>query len=242
MIHAQSGKENNHRPTVRLHSLNRLGVFIAGLALLTLMWGCAHGAYSVDMKYVPTRPMAEIKGPGKDIRITVSTFEDLRKTDDKLEIGWVWDPYGGKVPVLPRLVKPSMAVTLPVKEIFQKVGYQVAADTPRWNLKEDSIREEWGPILVGGSIDELEVYCVDDFTIKKYRAKAKISVILANTQTRKVFYKVSANSTSSLDHILFSEKKLAQQINAVLSDVIEKIFEGNEINSKILAEAAVKSR
>lgn len=236
----QTWKENNNRLTVLLHSLSRLGVFIAGLALLTLIWGCAHGSYSVDMKYVPTKPMAEIKGQEKDIKITVSTFEDLRKTDDKLQIGWVWDHYGGKTPVFPRFVKPSMAVTLPVKEIFQKAGYQVAADTPLWNLKEDSIRKEWGPILVGGSIDELEVYCVDDIAVKKYRSKAKITVFLANTQTRKIFYKVSANSTASLDHVLFSEGRLTQQINAVFSDVIGKIFEGNEISSKILAEAAGK--
>ena len=237
VIHVQSGKENNHRSAVRLHYIRRLGVFIPGLALLTLIWGCTHGAYGVDMKYVPTKPIAEVKGSGKDIKITVSTFEDLRKIDDKLEIGWVWDHYGGKTTLFSRLVKPSMAVTLPVKEILQKAGYQVAADTPRWNLEEDSIREGWGPILIGGSIDELEVYCVNDVTIKKYRTKAKITLILADTKTHKVFYKVSANSSSSLDHILFSEQRLAQQINTVLSDVIEKIFEGNEINSKILAEA-----
>jgi hypothetical protein len=130
-----------------------------------------------------------------------------------------------------------MAVTLAVKDIFQKADYQVAADTPRWNLKDDSIREEWGPILVGGSIDELEVYCVDDVAVKKYRAKVKITVILADAQTRRVFYKLSANSPASLDHVLFSEGKLAQQINAALSDVIDKIFEGTDINSKIIAEA-----
>jgi hypothetical protein len=212
-------------------------VFIAGLALLSLIWGCAHGAYSVDMKYVPTKSMAELKGPEKKTKITVSTFEDLRKIDDKQEIGWVWDPYRGKSPVFPRFVKPSVAVTLAVKDIFQKAGYQVAADTPRWNLKDDSIREEWGPILVGGSIDELEVYCVDDVAVKKYRAKVKITVILADAQTRRVFYKLSANSSASLDHVLFSEGKLAQQINAALSDVIDKIFEGTDINSKIIAEA-----
>jgi len=221
------------------NSLSRPGVFIAGLALLALICGCAHGAYSVDMKYYP-KPLAEMKGPEKDIKVTVSTFADLRKTDDKQQIGWVWDHFGGKTPVFPRSVKPSMAVTLPVKEIFQKTGYQVAADMPVWNLKEDSIRKEWGPILVGGSIDELDVYCVDDVAVKKYRAKAKITVILANTQTGKVFYKVSANSTASLDHILFSEGKLAQQINSVLSDVMDKIFEGKEINDRILAEAAGK--
>lgn len=236
----QSWKENNHRLTFWIHSFSRQGVFIAGLALLTLIWGCAHGAYSVDMKYFPTKPIAEMKGPEKKIKITVAAFEDLRKTNDKLQIGWVWDPYGGKKPVFPGFVKPPMAVTLPVKEIFQKARYQVAADTPLWDLKEENIRKEWGPILVGGSIDELEVYCVDDVATKKYRAKAKITVILANTQTRKVFYKVSANSTASFDHILFSEEKLTQQINIVLSDVIEKIFEGNEINSKIIAEVTGK--
>jgi len=240
MNYARLWKENNHRLKLQLRSLRRPVAFVAVLAFFTLILGCAHAEYSVDMKYVPTKSMAEMKGSGKDIRVTVSTFEDLRKTDDKQQIGWVWDPYGGKKPVYPRFANPSMTVTLSVKEIFQKAGYQVAAASPPWDLKEEKIRKEWGPILVGGSIDELEVYCVNDVTAKKYRAKAKITVILANTQTGKVFYKVSANSSAGLDHILFSEVRLAQQINTALSDVIEKIFEGSEINSRIIAEAQRK--
>jgi len=240
MNYAQLWKKNNHRLTLQLSSLRRPVSLIAVLAFFTLILGCAHAEYSVDMKYVPTKPMAEMKGSGKDIMVTVSTFEDLRKTEDKQQIGWVWDPYGGKKPVYPRFSNPSMTVTSSVKEIFQKAGYQVAAASPLWDLKEEKIRKEWGPILVGGSIDELEVYCVNDVTAKKYRAKAKITVILANTQTGKVFYKVSANSSTSLDHVLFSEGRLAQQINAALADVMDKIFEGTEINNRIIAEAAGK--
>lgn len=217
----------------------RLGFVIAALTF-AVMWGCAPALYSVDMKYVPTKPMPEMKGPEKKIKITVAAFEDLRTISDTTLIGRVIKSDRQNIPVLPKFVSPSMAVASALKDILLKAGYQVAPDIPRWDLKEESIRKEWGPILIGGSVDELEVICEDKMTIKKYRAKAKITVFLANAQTSKVFYKVSAQSSVSLEHILFSEERLEEQINTALSDAIEKIFEGKEITAKILDTASGK--
>jgi len=217
----------------------RLGFVIAALAF-AMIWGCASALYSVDMKYVPTRPIPEMKGSEKKIKITVAAFEDLRTISDTTLIGRVIKSDRQNIPVLPKYVRPPMAVASALKEIFLKAGYQVAPDIPRWDLKEESIRKEWGAILIGGSIDELEVICEDKMTIKKYRAKAKITVFLANTQTSKIFYKVSAQSSVSLEHILFSEERLEEQISTALSDAIEKIFEGNEITAKILDTASGK--
>ena len=239
MTSVQPRNYNKRGPVVRCVSMGRLGFVIAVLAFV-LIWGCAPALYSVDMKYVPTKPMPEPKGQEKKIKITVAAFEDLRKVSDTMLIGRVIKPDRQNIPVLPKFVRPPVAVASALKDVFRKAGYQVAADTPRWNLKEESIRKEWSPILIGGSIDELEVICEDKVTIKKYRAMAKITVILANTQTSKIFYKVSAKSSVSLEHILFSEERLEEQINTALSDAIEKIFEGNEITAKILDTATGK--
>jgi hypothetical protein len=217
----------------------RLG-FVVAVFTCAMIWGCAPALYSVDMKYVPTKPTPEMKGSEKKIKITVAAFEDIRTISDTTIIGRVIKPDKQNIPVLPKYVRPPMAVASALKDILLKAGYQVAPDIPRWDLKEESIRSEWAPILVGGSIDELEVICEDNVTIKKYRAKAKITVLLANTETRKVFYKVSVQSSVSLEHILFSEERLEEQINSALSDAIEKIFEGNEITAKILDTASGK--
>jgi hypothetical protein len=217
----------------------RLGL-LAAVFMFAVIWGCAPALYSVDMRYVPTRPIPEMKGSEKKIKITVAAFEDIRTISDTTLIGRVIKPDKRSIPVLPKYVRPPMAVASALKDILQKAGYQVDPDTPRWDLREESIRSEWAPILVGGSIDELEVICEDKMTIKKYGAKAKITVLLANTETKKIFYKVSARSSVSLEHILFSEERLEEQINTALSDAIEKIFEGNEITAKILDTASGK--
>jgi len=215
---------------------------IAGLALcLLLLAGCSPALYSVDMKYVPSRVMPRTEGTGEIITVTVAAFEDRRKIDDKMIIGWVVKSDGERIPVLPKFVKPSVAVTSPLKDFLARAGYRISPESPVWDLKEESIRKEWGSILIGGSIDELEVICEDSLTVEKYSAKAKITALFANAQTGKVFYKVTTQSGVSLEHVLFSEERIEQQINAALSDAIEKIFEGPDVAAKI-REAAGKKK
>ncbi|MDX9822412.1 MAG: hypothetical protein RBT20_10805 [Syntrophales bacterium] len=215
---------------------------IAGLALsLLLLAGCSPALYSVDMKYVPSRVMPRTEGTGEIITVTVAAFEDRRKINDKMIIGWVVKSDGERIPVLPKFVKPSVAVTSPLKDFLARAGYRISPESPVWDLKEESIRKEWGSILIGGSIDELEVICEDSLTVEKYSAKAKITALFANAQTGKVFYKVTTQSGVSLEHVLFSEERIEQQINAALSDAIEKIFEGKDIAAKI-REAAGKKK
>jgi len=215
---------------------------IAGLALcLLLLAGCSPALYSVDMKYVPSRVMPRTEGTGEIITVTVAAFEDRRKIDDKMIIGWVVKSDGERIPVLPKFVKPSVAVTSPLKDFLARAGYRISPESPVWDLKEESIRKEWGSILIGGSIDELEVICRDSLTVKKYSAKVKITVVFADAQKGKIFYTVTSGSDVSLEHVLFSEERLEEQINAALSDAIEKIFEGKEIGAKI-REAAGKKK
>jgi len=217
-----------------------LKIFGPALCLL-LLAGCSPALYSVDMKYVPSRVMPRAEGTGEIITVTVAAFEDRRKIDDKMIIGWVVKSDGERIPVLPKFVKPSVAVTSPLKDFLARAGYRISPESPVWDLKEESIRKEWGSILIGGSIDELEVICEDSLTVEKYSAKAKITALFANAQTGKVFYKVTTQSGVSLEHVLFSEERIEQQINAALSDAIEKIFEGRDVAAKI-REAAGKKK
>ena len=60
-----------------------------------------------------------------------------------------------------------------------------------------------------------------------------MTLIFADVQKKRVFYKVTSESSSSLDHVLFSEEKLESQINGVLSDAMEKAIEGPETGRRI---------
>ena len=169
----------------------------------------------------------------------MAAFEDLRKIKDPIRIGYVIKPNGDEVPVLPKFVKPTEAITAPFKDYFRRAGYRVSADSPAWDLKEGSIRKEWGPILVGGSIDELEVVCKESLTVKKYTAKVRLTLVAADTRSGRILYKVTTESSDALDHVLFSEEKLGEQLNIALSEAVEKIL-GDKGLANIIREVAAQ--
>jgi hypothetical protein len=205
--------------------------------VVTLLVGCAPTMYSVDMKYVPTRIFPKAQGTAQPIALTVAAFQDMRKIPDNIVIGRVIKSNGDEVRVLPKFVWPSQAVTEPIKEFFRQAGYRVAKESPAWDLQESGINKGWETILIGGSIDALEVVCQNSLTIAKYSAKAKLTIYFADTFKGKIFHTLTADSSASLDHVLFSEEKLEQQLNAALSGAIEKLFEGRDIIN-IINEAA----
>jgi hypothetical protein len=203
-------------------------VFVA-----TLFAGCTPTLYSVDMKYIPTRTFLTAQGGTPPIALTVAAFQDMRKITDNIVIGRVIKSNGEEIRVLPKFIRPSQAVTDPIKEIFRRAGYQVATESPAWDLQEASINKLWGPILVGGRIDELEVVCRESLTVKKYTAQVKLTIYFADTLKGRIFHTLTTDSSASLEHVLFSEERLEQQINIALSGAIEKMFEGRDIRNMI---------
>ena len=60
-----------------------------------------------------------------------------------------------------------------------------------------------------------------------------MTLVFADVQKKRIFYRVTSESSSSLDHVIFSEEKLESQINGVLSDAMEKALEGPETGRQI---------
>ncbi len=203
------------------------------LSLLLLVNGCAPALYSVNMRYEPTKVTQPAPNDGRKYSVTVAPFVDQRKMADTLLIGRVIKSDGETIPILPQYVKPPDAVASALRELLFKSGYLVSPDKPVWDLKEASIRPEWGTILIGGTIDDLDLTCLDNLTMKRYSAKVRVTLIFADVQKKRIFYRVTSESSSSLDHIIFSEEKLESQINGVLSDAMEKAIEGPETNRQI---------
>jgi hypothetical protein len=205
--------------------------------IILLLVGCTPTLYSVNMRYVPSSRDRKVETVAHPYSITVATFEDVRKINDNIQIGRVIKSNGLSIPVLPKFVKPPEAVTRPFKEFFQQAGYKVLAESPLWNLKETGIRKEWGDILVGGSIDELDVICIESLASKKYKANVKLTVLFADTKSGKIFHRVTTESSATLEHVIFSEEHLEKQINIALSGAIEKILGDTKI-ADIIREAA----
>jgi len=208
-----------------------LNLVVFGLFLPLI--GCAPKLYHVDMRYESIKVAPPALTDGRKYSLTVASFIDRRKMDDTLLVGRVIRSDGTPIPILPRYVKPTDAVTSALRELMRKTGYAVSTNKPAWDLSENAIRPEWGTILVGGTIDELDVTCVETFTMKRYSAKARLTLTFADVQRKRIFYRITSESSSSLDHIFLSEERLENEINGVLSAALEKVIEDGETGRRI---------
>jgi len=209
------------------------GLWLLSLALLVVSGCSAPQLYNINMRYEPTRDVQPIPKDGRQYRITVSSLIDQRKVTDTVLIGQVIRGGGAPIPILPRYVKPVDAVTAALRSLMTQAGYAIAPDRPAWDLQEATIRPEWGILVVGGTVDELDIGCRDQLTQTSYNARARVTLVFADCRNKRIFYLVSAESSSQLDHILFSEERLESQLNGVLSDVLEKIIEAPEMNQRV---------
>jgi hypothetical protein len=223
---AASGKNG------KFAALRHAGMFVCLLLLVSAM-GCAPKLYSVNMRYQPTKTIPPAVTDGRKFNLTVASFIDSRKMEDTLLIGRVVKSDGSFIPILPKYVKAADAVASALRELLIQSGYGVSPGKVVWDLQENTIRPEWGTILVGGAIEELDVTCLDSIPRKHYTAKARVTLVFADVQKKRIFYRVTSESSSSLEHILFSEEKLESQINGVLSEAMEKALEGPETGRQI---------
>jgi hypothetical protein len=204
------------------------------LCLMLLASGCTPKLYNIDMRYEPTKVIRPAIDDGRKYSLTVASFIDRRKMDDQLLIGRVFHSDGSSIPILPKYVKVTDAVASALRELLIRSGYAVSPERPAWNLEEETIRPGWGTLLVGGAIEDLDVTCLDAIPRKHYTAKVRVTLIFANVKKKRIFYRITSESTSTLDHVLFSEEKLESQINGALSDAMEKAIEGPETGRRIL--------
>ena len=228
---------------------NRLSIFrnpmmqfvwlLIGLSCLMIS-GCATKLYSVNMGYhsgkanIPSYLKVDSQH-SKSIALT--GFTDLRKGDGSLVIGRVLEKNGNKKLIMPKYTEPTKAVTMGIENYLRKAGYRVSVDKAQWNLKEETLPTVGDKLVIGGGINELELTCRRGFPTDYYEAKIKLSIVLADAAKKKIIYQGSVESNSSLKHVAFSEEKLEQQINIVLGDAIEKMFEDKKLAQK-LREAA----
>jgi len=201
-------------------------------AALMLTGACTPKTYNIDLRYQPARQITPSMTDGRKYSVTVSNFIDRRKIDDTLLLGRVISS-GASIPVLPRYTKAPDAVADALRKLLSQSGFNVSPGKTSWDQQEKSILPGWGTILIGGVIDELDVTCLNYVPIKKYTAKVKITLLFADVQKKKIFYRVSSESSSTLEHVVFSEEKLEEQLNGVLADAMGKIFEGPETARQI---------
>ncbi len=199
-----------------------------------LLCSCARvPLYSVDIQYSPPLDKIRLAETSKKLTITVAKFNDLRKVEDKMIIGRVMQSGKSPIPIFPKFHIPSVTVTRAIKDYVNRSGYAVATGTPDWNLSDDTIAKEWGDIVIGGDIHEFELICVKERPIIRYKAHVKLTAVFADVTKQETKFKVNVESSPSLDHVRFTEGKMAEVINDALAAAVNKIFENEQVNKKL---------
>lgn len=197
----------------------------AGILLSVLMLFCSCAPvtlYTVSMNYLPPEGSAPATINGGNI--TVAGFTDARKVEDTMVIGTVVLSDGKTIPILPKQLRPADTVTDGVRKCLSAEGYSISPERPAWSLESDSIGKGWGTgLLIGGSIDRLEVVCHKEGIKKTYRTDVKLTIVFADVRDTRILRTVEAAATSSLVHISFSEEILGQQISKTLSKAIRQV-------------------
>lgn len=220
--------------------MNRLRfIWICGLFFSAFLFsGCVgQRLYSVNMYYdaekaaIPEYLKAD--SGTSAAAVSVAEFTDMRQMDDKLVIGRVVEDDGTKVPVFPKNVKATKSVANGIKKYLGKAGYKVAEKTEQWNLKEESIPLGDSKVLIGGSIEELEISCRRNFPSSSYKSNIKLNIVFADMAKGRILYKTGVESSYVQEHVLFSENILGEQADIVLADAIEKLFEDKAVAQKL---------
>jgi hypothetical protein len=218
---------------------------IAVIVLIAFGWGlgisnCATAAgspYSVNMRYNAAKAVIpaylEADEKTRDAIISVAEFTDARQVDDKKIIGRVRERDDTRVPIFPKDVMPTKAVADGIKEYLKKAGYKVADKIVQWDLKEETIPKGVAKVIIGGSIEELEVICWTGVFSNSYKTKVKLTIVIADLAKGKILYKSKVESLSSRDDVSFSEEEIGGQLSAALGDAIEKVFQEKAVVQKI---------
>jgi hypothetical protein len=212
---------------------------ICGLLVLAFCFsGCAaSGLYSVNMYYdakqavIPYYLKADYKT--SNVAISLAEFTDSRRMDDRLVIGHVVEQNGTKVLVFPKKIKATKAISGGIEKYLKKAGYKVNDRTEQWDLKEETIPQASGKVIIGGNIEELEIFCQRGLPINSYNAHIKFTFVIADAEKRKILYQKRMETSYSQEHVLFSEEHLADLAGIVMGDAIEKLFEERIVAQKL---------
>ena len=211
------------------------GIGATLLWIMILSW-CAANLYSINMYYDAEKAVipAYLQAKGKSsVAVAVAEFTDVRQIEDRLVIGRVVKSNGSKSLVFPKSIPPTKTIAHGIKNYLRKAGYSVADKLEPWNVQEGNIPPGDAKLLIGGSIEELDIQCRKGSLTNSYTGNVRLNVVLADMAHGKILHRSQVESTYSREYPLFSENILGEQADIVLADAIEKLFEDKAVAQKL---------
>ena len=214
----------------------RIKLLLSLIIIVACITACAEVSnYAININYIPQKGITRKNSAQGKFAITIAAFNDTRTVDDKTIIGKKVKSKDDKILALATAENPSRDVSSAFRYFLLKAGYSVDEVMPEWDLRDSSISSAWGTLVIGGSIDELEVICRTEGAGVQYNTRVKLHVVFADVQRKKILHTTTLESTATLKHLMCSGEMMQEQINGALSMAIEKIAENGELD-KIIAE------
>ena len=214
----------------------RIKSFLYPVIIIFIIAACAEVSnYAINIDYIPQKSVTHNNSAQRMFSITVATFNDVRTVADKAIIGKKVKSKNDKIIALATADNPARAVSSAFRYFLLREGYSVDREMPEWDLRDHAINSTWGTLIIGGSIDELEVVCRSERAGVQYDSRVKIHVVFADVQRKKILRTTTLESMATLKHIKCSGEMMQEQINSALSMAIEKVAENGELD-KIIAE------
>jgi hypothetical protein len=197
-------------------------VFFMILGLIATSFGCAGSRiYLMDVRYIPER-----KAPPTSKLVGVCPFEDAREEKEKETIG-IRHRSGNKIDLLKlEGITLSKSVTQAVKDYFAERGFEVT-DCKGWDKSAEGLAllPEDLFLVVGGRIDSFKVEARSGITITDTHYMVKIDASIGQVEKRKMVIRTIESAPKS-KKMGFDPDEVKAQLNGILTEVIQKLFEG----------------
>jgi len=231
-----------------MKSIRRINIMSFSLAVY-LFLSCpvfadsSRNPVGVNIALDDEHALAIEKEQPSDATVTITVFDDKRTAGDKSVIGTLKKKNGTQIPIVAKNLKTAESVTSIVKEYFKRKGYSVTGEMTVWNQKEETINSKWGKILIGGSIDRMEVSYEDinpDYGVASFRTDVKMTFVLADAQQGKILDRMEGSSFTSAQTMTLVKteadknrneedtvrQRIEEQISATILKAIKKAFAG----------------
>lgn len=184
------------------------------LLLAALPLACAGvSTYYLDLAYKP-QPGALAAKKGS---VTVALFRDKRLIAGTRVVGL-------KENKTPLALKddPPAVVADAIRSYFESRGYSVTRVNEAWDGAIESLKPEWGDLVVGGDIENLDINVTSTLATTEYACAVKLHVRMADPQTKTILHQERVESTSSFVSVFFSRDKAQELLNVALASSLEK--------------------
>lgn len=190
------------------------------LFLLIALCSCASvTSYPLNLSFWPkSSEEASRKGT-----IGVALFNDKRAVADKNVIGVREQDNLNFTSVAG---DPSSVVPRAIIEYLASRGYTALPINKVWDGDVQSLKAEWGDIVVGGQIEKFEITVSGEFPKVTYNCSVTLYVRMADPGTKTILHEEKVESGLSYKDVAFSRDEAEKQMNKALAEAVESSASG----------------